>query len=477
MLAAAKSNGMVGTRTAHTRPAPPVRVCRRSQLAMDVLSPLLVILVGTIAAVVVIGGLDVRERWYAMLAFAAHVVCSFAQWAIVEFYYGISDVHGYQDEGAQLARLLDYDFAHFAPEVLKLALHMGNALPFEAFGDGSSTGTMSAFAGFCSFVAGSSPIALYLLVSWFSWFGLLCWYRIARAELEPGDRKAAAIGFLGVPSVVFWSAGFVKEAFVVGFFGVLGLSTYRLLRGGGIPYLFGVILGGVGIAMLKPYTLFGYVIAVPVFIYAQRAWRGGGPIRIHPAYLLLAGALSVGGVAAMGSLFPEYSTGRVAETMAYTQEVWQQGADRGVAGGSSIDIGSGEAKTIPQQLKFVPLALVNSLFRPVVFEARNAPAMGGAIENGLLLLAVLYLLAGGATRKVVRETLLRSPLLLSGIVFVFVFATGVGLATSNLGSLSRYRMPMMPFYVTPVLVLLRRSREASARATVRTRPVIGASAS
>ena len=40
------------------------------------------------------------------------------------------------------------------------------------------------------------------------------------------------------------------------------------------------------------------------------------PIRIRPASSLLAAVISVGGVAAMGSLFPEYSAGRVATTMA-----------------------------------------------------------------------------------------------------------------------------------------------------------------
>jgi hypothetical protein len=202
------------------------------------------------------------------------------------------------------------------------------------------------------------------------------------------------------------------------------------------------------------------------------AWRKVGAIRIRPAYLVVAAAVSVGGIAAMGSLFPEYSAGNVAETMAYTQEVWKQGADRGYAGGSSIDIGSGEAKTIPEQLKFVPLALVNALFRPVVVEAKNAPAMGGAVENALLLLAVLSLLVGAA-RSAVRAALFRTPMLLSSAVFVVVFAAGVGLATSNLGTLSRYRMPMMPFYVTTVLVLLRRSREAGAQTAMPSRLSVG----
>jgi len=36
---------------------------------------------------------------------------------------------------------------------------------------------------------------------------------------------------------------------------------------------------------------------------------------------------------------------------------------------------------------------------------------------------------------------------------VGTFSVAVGLATTNLGTLSRYRMPMMPFYVTFILLL------------------------
>ncbi len=56
------------------------------------------------------------------------------------------------------------------------------------------------------------------------------------------------------------------------------------------------------------------------------------------------------------------------------------------------------------------------------------------------------------------ETIKKSPLLLFCIAFVGSFAVCVGLATSNLGSLSRYRVPMMPFYATLLLVLLQKAR-------------------
>src|SRR5208283_5267449 len=114
--------------------------------------------------------------------------------------------------------------------------------------------------------------------------------------------------------------------------------------------------------------------------------------------------------------------------------------------------GSGEARGGWDQMKFAPLAVVNAFFRPVVFEARNGPMLGAALENTILTIALLQILFG-RTRAVVLKTIGRSPLLFAAIVFCGAFGLGVGLATANLGTLSRYRMPMMPFYVTTLLVL------------------------
>jgi hypothetical protein len=418
-------------------------------------SVVVIVVLGGVFAVIAVRGLDLREQRNALVAASLHVLGAFAHWAIGEFYYVLSDTHGYHDFGFQLAKLLDFNFTRFAPEILNLLLHREANLPFDPYGPGSGA-TMGAFAAILIFLQGPSLLAMDITTSFFSWFGQLCFYRVARQELEEGDRMAGLIGCFYVPSVIFWGAGFSKEAIVLGFFGILALSTYRLLRNRSLPSLVGVVVGGVGVAMLKPFTLFAYVLALAAFIYADRAWREGAPIRIRPAYLVLAGAIAVGGIVAMGSLFPEYAPDNIAESFADRQEAWTQGE-----GGSTIELGSGKARTPIQQLQFAPIALVTALFRPSLVEARNGPTFLAAIETTLLVLGVLSLL-GIEGRATVRRVFFRVPLLVFSGVFVLVFAIAVGLATSNLGSLSRYRMPMMPFYATMLLLLRERMREARA---------------
>jgi hypothetical protein len=413
------------------------------------LAPLFVVLLGSAFAVVACGGLSAREKRFAMSAFGIHVLASFVHWALVEFYYGYSDGQSYVEQGAAIARLLEADVGRFGPEVVKMALHLDNVVPVDVASN--SSGTMTTIAGVLVYLVGPSFLAAALVSTCISWAGQLCLYRIAREELPVDDRTVALVSFLYIPSVIFWGAGYDKEALILGLFGLLALATYRVGRNRNFFYIPGIIVSAIGVSLIKPYTLFPFILAAAAFLYADRAWRHGGPIRIRPAYLVLAAALSVGGIAAMGRLFPQYAADRVAESLATTQQAWEQVR----VGGTDIDVGSGDAKTLAEQLRFVPVAVVNAFFRPAIFEARSAPAIGAAIETTLLALGVFTLFLPRRF-KIVREAVLRTPLLVFSAVFVSVFAVAVGLATSNLGSLSRYRTPMMPFYVLTLLVARRR---------------------
>ena len=390
-----------------------------------------------------------------MLAFALHVVCSFAQTWLHEVYYGgVSDALGYRRAGASIAQLLDYDFWGFAPEVVKLFLHLETRFAFELFGEGSSTGTAAAVAGAFAYISSPSLIDLCLITSWISWVGQLCWYRVAREELPAREHGAALLGCLFVPSAIFWGAAFAKEALVMGGFGILGLSSYRLLRNRRFLYLPGIAFGVMVVAMLKPYTLVPFVLAVSTFIYVSRARAAHTAFRFRPTYAIVALTVAVAGVAAMGSAFPEYSAENISQTLSTQQQSWDE-----TAGGSTIARVGGDAQGIGQQVAYVPIALVNSFFRPAIFEANGGPALGAALETTLLAIAVIVLLDG---KGAVVRTLTSSPLLAANTVFIFVFAIAVGLTTSNLGSLSRYRVPMLPFCATVLLVIHQRRRETIA---------------
>lgn len=413
------------------------------------LAPLIVIVVGAIAVAISGRSLERRELAWVFLAYAMHVGSSYVQVWLHYSYYEFSDMHSYIDNGQLIARLLDADASRFGPEVMKLFLHVDCVFPFYVRGEGSPTGSMSAVAGAITFVTGPSVLAVCLVVALLAMLGQLATYKVVREDHPEEERLPLALSLLLVPSVVLWSSALAKEAVAVAFFGLLCAAAHKIAhRKGVIANVVWVVVGGVGVGMVKPYILFPLVLAAAVWFYVSR--RDPRMPGIRPAYLVIAAALAAVGIAAMGAAFPEFGTAKLTETTAM-----QQAAGAQAGGGSYIEIGNAEATTFQGQLPYVPLALANALFRPFIFETRNAPMLGASMETTVLTIMVVALVWRFRWRRV-KDAVLGSPTLSFALVFVLTFGVAVGLATTNLGTLSRYRMPMMPFYAVIVLLLRQR---------------------
>ena len=106
-------------------------------------------------------------------------------------------------------------------------------------------------------------------------------------------------------------------------------------------------------------------------------------------------------------------------------------------------------------LRKLPLAINVTLFRPYLWEVNNPVMLLSALESLALFLFTLYVFykrGVGATFKAIGS----NPFLLFCFVFSLSFAFAVGIATYNFGSLVRYKIPLLPFYVAALLVLLSR---------------------
>ncbi len=435
-------------------------------------SILLIIVTAGLLAAIQIRKFRGAEARLLTASFLAHMVGSFLQFATQEYYYGVSDAHAYMDYGEFMARLVEVDFSRFAPEVLKVILHMQSAFPAYVAGDvGSSSSTMAGLAAPVCYLFGPSLLAACVVTSVLGWFGQLFLYRVACEELREADRSAAGYAILLMPSVVFWGSGFNKEAFAFAGLGALCFSCHQVVSHGKLRYIPMAILGTLAVGLIKPYILFPFVLGLSAWIYVARA-GSSGRVALKPVYLGLAAVVAIMGLLIIGQIFPEFAVSNVAQSAATQQELWTQGE-----GGSTLQLGSGDATTIMQQLPFIPLAIVNALFRPFLFEARNPPMLGAALETTLLAVVSVQMFARFKLRRA-WEILLETPLLVASTVFVLTFSIAVGLTASNLGSLSRYRMPMIPLYAMLLFVMRRRlgaepSRESPKSAAEGARRSVG----
>jgi hypothetical protein len=270
-------------------------------------------------------------------------------------------------------------------------------------------------------------------------------YRVFRANVDSAFRWPVAIAALFVPSFVFWSSGLVKEAVVVAGFGwsLFGLHLW-IREGRPVPGWALMMTGAIPMVLIKPYILFPLVFAGGSWYYWARSLNRGR-VRIRPAHLVVAAVLGVGGIVVLGQHFPEYSLDNFAAQTSSLQQLGRQG-------GSAFALSSEGPTTLVGQFVYAPAALLTSLFRPFIFEAHNIPSFVNALETTVLTLLFIRILF---TRNLgnLRRQIAEDPLLVFCLVFVVAFGIAVGLASSNMGTLSRYRSPLLPFFVLLLLAL------------------------
>jgi hypothetical protein len=436
----------------------------------ELLPVLLVTVAGAVLVALCSAGFSRRERKWVTATFFMHVGFACAQVPIVLSFYGSSDMFLYFSYGEILARMMERDELHVIPEVTALLLHGSPRLPLTIIGAGSSTGSMSALAAWSFYLLGPSKYATCIAFAMLSLCGKLAMYRVFRANVAPTFRWPVAIATLFVPSFVFWSSGLIKEAVAVAGFGwaLYGIHL-AISEGRGVPAWLLMGFGAVPILLIKPYIMFPLVLAGGSWYYWARSLKRGR-LRIRPAALAVAAGLGLGGIVLLGQHFPEYAP----ETFSvHSYELQQIG--RGLRGGSNYALSAEMPTTLTAQLVYAPAALLTSLFRPLIFEARGLLMLANALETTVLTLLfarILFMRNLGSVRRQIMD----DPFLVFCVVFVISFGIAVGLTSTNLGTLSRYRSPILPFFATLLFVLQRPRRALSPAKDVRRGPqsVLGA---
>ena len=122
--------------------------------------------------------------------------------------------------------------------------------------------------------------------------------------------------------------------------------------------------------------------------------------------------------------------------------------------GSTYSLGELDG-TFSGMLLKAPQAVNVALFRPYLWEVRNPLMAISALECFVLFLFTLYVFF---IRRNVFFKMIMDPNVIFCLVFSLTFAFAVGISTYNFGTLSRYRIPMMPFYVMALALMFNYSK-------------------
>lgn len=383
---------------------------------------------------------------------------------IYEYYYKSGDTWGYfivarivrdmfysGDFVAMFDFLLGPDASGFSSTIMAYLQDVDDfsAIYTRVYPYGNGTRITSFLFGIINIFTFNSYLATGIVGGMISFIG--CWLLfLAFYDRYPMLHLSLAAFTLFVPSLFFWGTMVGKEPFVV--LG-LGLFTYGLLvKAKSLPTLFlhGIYLavGAYLMYIIKPYILFASLPAVVAYIGTKVELPIASPwnklvklifiVSILPASVLLIGFF--------GSVNDKYSLEKATSTV----EAFQQ-EQIAVSGGSSYNIGSLDMS--PTGLPIYMVKAVNvTLFRPYFWEVRNANQLIAFVESFLIVLITLYVLYQIGLFTFLAG-IVQSPIVLYAFIFTCLLGFIVGATAFNFGTLVRYKIPCLPFYLCGLSIL------------------------
>jgi len=428
---------------------------------IDVLMSAMVLLVVTAGTTFFVRRMPQIVRPLVWLAYGEYILCTIVQMVWTRLIVEGGDTLLYTERGGALAKYLDQSFWFTAPEVLRLLFQQPSGVDHYAdiVGLGTNTGSMFAMSAFTIFFLGGSEYAAHALVAGGSFFGALLVFKAlndAQPDLNPRGVFLATVLF---PSIAFWTCAFHKESFCLMGIG-LALTAWRgVYRRKWLRVVLCTPLAILLLGLFRAPTIPPLALGLALYLIYDRfrKARGAEVVILGPLYLAVGFVLVAAGMILVSQLDPSLAVDKLGDTMGQKQAQWGK-----VEGGSTLESSEDVAPATPmEQLANVPIALLNALFRPQIFDIHNVGTAVSAVEMSIVTYFLIRSLLRTGVRGILSE-IEKSPLLLMCAVITFVGCTFVGLVTLNLGSLARYRVPFLPFYGTGIVFLSERLKQTRA---------------
>lgn len=396
---------------------------------------------------------DAVNRKYFFPALTVKLIGALAVGFIYQFYYGGGDTFNYHTYGS---RIIWEAFMQNPLDGFKLIINNNDpelyryTSQIEFFLDPSSyfIVRLAALFDILTFSSYSATAVLFAFSSFIGiWFFFLSFY-----ELFPHLHRRIAICSFFIPSVFFWGSGLLKDTIIMA---CLGIATYwvkRIFIDKRVSISGPIILIGCLFIMfsVKKYVLLCFVPASLFWVYAgnlSMIRSMGLRILLLPFIIGISVFSGFYAMKKIGESDPKYALDKLAETARIT--AYDIGFYSGRDAGSGYTLGEMDG-TFGGMLKLAPQAINVSLFRPYLWEVRNPLMLLSAMEAFSLFLIFVFLLFR-KPRSFFSS--LGNPNVLFCFVFSIAFAFAVGVSTYNFGTLSRYKIPLLPFFAMGLVLV------------------------
>ncbi|MBS1615186.1 MAG: hypothetical protein JST06_03620 [Bacteroidetes bacterium] len=368
---------------------------------------------------------------------------------IYQYYYGYGDTVGYFEQ----AKIINSAFVDSPVRWFKLAFHL--AKPYDSeyidyisrlmWYDSPANYIVSTVTAIIGVFTFTKYLCISAVMGAMTFTGQWAMFR-AFAKQYPTLIRYVAISCLFIPSVAIWGSGIFKDTICMFGLGWITYGTFQLLinRKISLGSLAMLTLSIYLIGITKVYILIAFLPSVALWVFLQYSHR----IRYRilrwmflPVILAVVSSGFMYITTENADLLGAYSIDQFASRSEITREyIYDSGDDES----SSYSLGEVDP-TIQGMLRKFPLAVNATLFRPYLWEAKKAIVFFNALESFIFLLLALKLLFQVGPINIWRA-IVGDPNIQFLLVFTLIFAFAVGISTYNFGSLSRYRIPCLPFF-------------------------------
>ncbi len=307
------------------------------------------------------------------------------------------------------------------------------------------------FVAILSFITMGRFLAISLFFSMISFTGVWRLFRFFY-EQYPQLHRQFAIAILYLPTFVFWSSGILKDPLCTGALGWITYSLYGIFYGKKNPLVYIPILLVFSylLAILKVYIIVSYLPFFALFLLFKNVTL----IKNKFLKILIVSSVIIGCVIGFFDITSKMQKALGAASMSQTVKYYQTNYENQANTATSyFELGVKFDGTASSLVRIGPAAIVATLFRPFIWESKKLSTFLSSLESLAMMLFTLFVLIKVGPVSFIK-TIITKPIVLYCILFSLLFALFVGATTLNFGSLVRYKIPCLPFYVIGMSFIL-----------------------
>lgn len=399
---------------------------------------------------------DSISRRYFFPALTVKLIGALSVGFIYQFYYDGGDTfnfftHGskyiweaFKDSPFKALKLVLAKGEHY-PDTFKYSTHIWYYTDLPSYFVVRVTAILDLF----TFHTYSATASLFALLSFTGSWAMYSSFH----KLYPKLHLPLALAILFVPSVFFWGSGIMKDTLTLTAVGWITFGFFEIFvqknRSWWIFLL--ILISFYIIYSIKIYILLCLIPSIVIWYFLLTLSR------LKSVWLKIIAAPVAVGTAVLFSYLAidqvskdnyRYSINRLSRTAEITAK-WINYVSES-EGGSGYTLGDFDYSTAGMIRKF-PLAVNVTLFRPYLWEVKNPVMLLASVESIIIFIITVRVLF--AVRFKIFGIILSNPLLVYCLIFSISFAFAVGFSTYNFGSLARYKIPLIPLYLSGLFIM------------------------